>query len=404
MQCGSGGHSWWRRPAFGPALALCVWAAGACADIYRYRDAQGNWNFTDKPPAGAKADRILDIVETTKKATAAETADDLNARLEAALNPITPIARATLAVVTVKTGFGDGSGFFCSEDGYILTNRHVVRPSETGQFDERAEAIAGQTQRLGAAAAELEAGREQLRLMERDLQGYARVIERAHDDATSDWAKEAHARLLERYQAEEVRLDGQSRQLRGSESELRKSRRDLDWGRNAEAVKATFDIVLKDGTELPAALVAISPNQDLALLKVDGQRTPFLGLDNTLLLSQGMRVFAIGSPLGMHDSVTSGVITQITGEYIVSDAQVLPGSSGGPLIAETGEVLGINVAKQVADGESMYTAGFGKAIPVAAVRQEFPDALGDHQVEPPVPRSGAYPPITPEREEGRAPE
>lgn len=380
----------------GPALLLCVLATGAYADIYRYQDAQGNWNFTDKPPAGAKADRILDIVETTKQAPAADTADDLNARLGAAFDPITPIARATLAVVTVKTGFGDGSGFFCSEDGYILTNRHVVRPSETGQFDERADAIAGQAERLGAAEADLDAGREQLQLMEKDLQGYARVIERAHDDTTSDWAKEAHARLSQRHQTEKARLDELSRKLRGSESELRKSRRDLDWGRNTEAAKTTFDVILKDGTELPAALVAISPDQDLALLKVDGYRTPYLRLDDTLTISQGMRVFAIGSPLGMHDSVTSGVVTQITGGHIVSDAQVLPGSSGGPLIAETGEVLGINVAKQVAEGESMYAAGFGKAIPVATVRREFPDALSDDQVEPPAPPSSAYSPITQE--------
>ncbi|MCG6861273.1 MAG: serine protease [Chromatiaceae bacterium] len=136
-----------------------------------------------------------------------------------------------------------------------------------------------------------------------------------------------------------------------------------------------FEIILKDGTELVADLLEVSDDQDLALLKLDGYRTPFLNMDPSQQLSQGVRVFAIGNPLGMQDAVTSGVVTQITPEYLLTDTQILPGSSGGPLILESGEVIGINVSRQVAAGTSKYAAGFGKVIPIALALQSFPDEL-----------------------------
>jgi S1-C subfamily serine protease len=142
-----------------------------------------------------------------------------------------------------------------------------------------------------------------------------------------------------------------------------------------------FDLVLKDGTELVARLLDTSDNQDLALLKVDGYRTPFLRLDPSKALSQGTRVFAIGSPLGMQDTVTSGVLTRVAPEHLLTDAQILPGSSGGPLIRESGEVIGINSARKVAAGASMYAAGFGKAIPIALAVREFPDVTGSAWIE-----------------------
>jgi S1-C subfamily serine protease len=134
-----------------------------------------------------------------------------------------------------------------------------------------------------------------------------------------------------------------------------------------------FDIVLKDGTELTAILLAISEDRDLALLELNGDyHTPFIRLDLSQTLSQGMPVFAIGDPLGMQDTVTAGVVAQITPNDLLTDAQVLPGSSGGPLIRESGEVIGINVSRKVAAGTSKYAAGFGKAIPIALAVQAFP--------------------------------
>jgi S1-C subfamily serine protease len=86
-------------------------------------------------------------------------------------------------------------------------------------------------------------------------------------------------------------------------------------------------------------------------------------------------VFAIGNSLGMQDTVTSGVVTRITPDYLLTDAQILPGNSGGPLIRESGEVIGINVSRKVPTGTSKYAVGFSKVIPIAQAIRAFPACL-----------------------------
>ena len=85
-----------------------------------------------------------------------------------------------------------------------------------------------------------------------------------------------------------------------------------------------------------------------------------------------MRVFAIGSPLGLRDAVTSGVITRVEDDYIVTDATILPGSSGGPLLTESGELIGINTLKVA---ETISAEGFGAAIPMSTIKKEFGNAM-----------------------------
>jgi serine protease Do len=376
-------------PAAAPPNRRATWARWSCwllvcyawpslvpADIYRYQDDQGNWYFTDSPPEGYASDRVLDITETTKVP-----ARNLAAELLAKFKPATPIAQATLAVVTVKTSIGEGSGFFCAEDGHILTNRHLVRPSESGQFQDTDAVVTKREQEVAALEANLDQGRNQLRQMEQDLASYAELTEKARDGITRDWVREASARLSERYQQGKESVSELSRKVHSMRHDVRASRRELDRKRTADALQTTFAVILKDGTELSAFLEETSPDQDLALLKVDGYRTPFLALDRTVAVSQGIQVFAIGSPLGMQDSATAGVITQITPERIVTDAQVLPGNSGGPLITEDGDLIGINVSEIVAAGDSVSAAGFGTAIPIEVVRRQFPAIMANRQAE-----------------------
>jgi len=70
----------------------------------------------------------------------------------------------------------------------------------------------------------------------------------------------------------------------------------------------------------------------------------------------------------MRDSVTSGIIARRQDEYLVTDAQILPGNSGGPLLNETGEVIGVNTLKFA---ENAIATGFGMAIPSAVIDDEF---------------------------------
>ena len=356
-------------------LLCCLWPLTLGGQIFRYQDEQGNWHFTDDPPERYETSIVPDIQTSRTAPEDARPGSDLTTRLQSAYNPITPIAYATLAVVSIKTNSGEGSGFFCSEKGHILTNKHVVRSQPTDDLTGSEPNLEEQAQRLQTIEANLEESRDRLRFMKQDLRGYEQLIADTGDDQTRSWAKDAHGRLSQRYRTERARISTLEKNVRTLKNDLRRSKQELGFKRRFANSEKRFEIVLKDGTELIATLVEVSDDQDLALLKLDGYRTPFLRLDPSELLSQGSRVFAIGNPLGMQDAVTSGVITRIASEHLLTDAQILPGSSGGPLIRETGEVIGINVSRKVAAGTSKYAAGFGKVIPIALAIEAFPTAL-----------------------------
>ena len=112
----------------------------------------------------------------------------------------------------------------------------------------------------------------------------------------------------------------------------------------------------------------MSSTDDLALLKVKGCKAPYLIL-GTERLYQGLRVHAIGSPLGLRDQLTEGTITHISPQGIATDAQILPGNSGGPLITDNGHAVAVNTIKVAKD--SALNTGFGVSIPVGRVRENF---------------------------------
>src|SRR5580658_10132710 len=101
---------------------------------------------------------------------------------------------------------------------------------------------------------------------------------------------------------------------------------------------------------LDAKLVGIHKDSDLALLKIDQKNLPTLELGSARRIHQGQLVFAIGSPEGLQNSVTMGVVSSVGRQpdpdhpmvYIQTDAPINPGNSGGPLIDMDGYVLGVN--------------------------------------------------------------
>jgi serine protease Do len=125
---------------------------------------------------------------------------------------------------------------------------------------------------------------------------------------------------------------------------------------------------LFDETEFDAKIVGRDPKTDIALIKIDadpGDLKP-LDLGNSDQLPVGSWVVAIGSPFGLEQTVTAGIVSakgRIIGsgpydDFIQTDASINPGNSGGPLLNLKGEVVGINTAI-VASGQ-----GIGFAIPV----------------------------------------
>jgi serine protease Do len=131
------------------------------------------------------------------------------------------------------------------------------------------------------------------------------------------------------------------------------------------------------GVVLPAHIVGTAPEADLAVIKVDGvTNLSSLPLANYADLHQGQIVFAFGSPQGLPNSVTMGVLSATARQsdpdspmtYIQTDAPINPGNSGGPLVDVNGKVVGVNTFIL---SESGGNEGLGFAIPSAVVKITF---------------------------------
>ncbi|MCF8076081.1 MAG: DegQ family serine endoprotease [Desulfotignum sp.] len=136
---------------------------------------------------------------------------------------------------------------------------------------------------------------------------------------------------------------------------------------NHHVIKGADEIkvILHDKTELDAEIVGTDPMTDLALIKVDAKNLQPLKFGKSSEAAIGSWVVAIGSPFGLEQTVTAGIISakgRIIGsgpydDFIQTDASINPGNSGGPLLNLEGEVIGINTAI-VRSGQ-----GIGFAIP-----------------------------------------
>lgn len=135
-----------------------------------------------------------------------------------------------------------------------------------------------------------------------------------------------------------------------------------------------ISVQLRDGREAPARLVGIDPDTDLAVLDVDLPDIPVMPLGRSDRLRVGEPVLAIGNPLGLGQTVTSGIVSA-TGRgrlgvstfenFIQTDAAINFGNSGGALVNARGELVGINTA---VIARNAGIEGIGFAIPVDLVR------------------------------------
>ena len=152
----------------------------------------------------------------------------------------------------------------------------------------------------------------------------------------------------------------------------------------ADTAGAVIAAVFHDGTRVPARIVGRDPKTDLAVLKVDVANPVVAGIGSSTSLAVGDSVIAIGSPLGLAGTVTSGIVSALhrpvrldgTGDTVAvidaiqTDAAINPGNSGGALVDATGAVVGINTAirslgQTQGEGGSI---GLGFAIPIEDAR------------------------------------
>ena len=138
---------------------------------------------------------------------------------------------------------------------------------------------------------------------------------------------------------------------------------------NAHVVDGADELVvtLTDKREFKAKVVGADASSDVAVIKIDAAALPAVRIGDVSRLKVGEWVMAIGSPFGLDNSVTAGIVSakqRDTGDYlpfIQTDVAVNPGNSGGPLINMRGEVVGIN--SQIYSPSGGY-AGVSFAIPI----------------------------------------
>jgi serine protease Do len=119
---------------------------------------------------------------------------------------------------------------------------------------------------------------------------------------------------------------------------------------NAHVVDGADEVIvtLTDKRELKAKIIGADKRTDVAVVKIEATGLPFVKIGDVSRLKVGEWVMAIGSPFGLENTVTAGIVSakqRDTGDYlnfIQTDVAINPGNSGGPLLNMRGEVVGIN--------------------------------------------------------------
>ena len=150
-------------------------------------------------------------------------------------------------------------------------------------------------------------------------------------------------------------------------------------------------VKLTDGSEWEAEILGTAPEYDVAVLKIDApenQLSP-LAVGRSDNLEVGQKVYAIGNPFGLDQTLTTGIVSGLGREIdsrsgnpirgvVQTDAAINPGNSGGPLLDSRGRLIGVNTAILSRSGAS---AGVGFAVPVNTVRATVPLLIDGKMVD-----------------------
>jgi S1-C subfamily serine protease len=160
---------------------------------------------------------------------------------------------------------------------------------------------------------------------------------------------------------------------------------------NAHVVRGAdkVTVTLKDGRSFEGKVLGSDSVTDVAVVKIDAQNLPIVGLGDSDRIQAGEWAIAIGNPLGLDNTVTSGIISAIGRsssqvgipdqqvQYIQTDAAINPGNSGGPLLNQRGEVIGMNTA--IIKGAQ----GIGFAIPINKAKSIAEQLISQGKVDHP---------------------
>lgn len=258
-----------------------------------------------------------------------------------AISAGSPIEQAKNGTVAIETPWGKGSGFFIT-DSTIVTNKHVIEPDRS---------------QLDAIRHKVATTRQLITLEQQNIAELRNRLNRMEDSPT-------RRQLVIILQEKEKQLA----QVLPAQKEAEARLKEMEKPRSTSDIK----VFLADGSEYTAQSSQVSAKRDLAILSLYSARAAVLrAAAKTSVLQQGDKVYTIGNPVGLRNTVTSGVFSgyrqyKETGEVMLqTDAPINPGNSGGPLIDERGQVHGVNTMI-IRD-----TQGIGFAIPIQAVFEEF---------------------------------
>ena len=149
-------------------------------------------------------------------------------------------------------------------------------------------------------------------------------------------------------------------------------------------------VILNDNREFEAQLIGADPSTDIAVLKIDEDNLPFITYGDSDVLRIGEWVLAVGNPFNLTSTVTAGIVSALGRNlrinedqysieaFIQTDAAVNPGNSGGALVNQKGELIGINTA--IASRTGSYT-GYSFAVPITIAKKVVTDLMEFGEVQ-----------------------
>jgi hypothetical protein len=269
-------------------IVFCLWAAiflgrSPEAAVYKYQDQNGIWHFSDTPPDVAE-DAVEQMVKDKKvKIT---TGTDLQKQLSKKLPAQNKIEQARNATVSIKTALRYGSGFFISENGYIVTNKHVVHGGAQELAQDQIE-LEKEEEKLGRIAnllsdenywleeenAWLMEAKAELENVKRRIEKRELTLSSAQISSYNAYTSEYNVRLGV-YMRRKSEYDRLEQQYNNKEASFQKRKYEYDEMDIKLHSQRGCTVILADETELIAKEVAVSDKHDLLLLKIDGYVTP----------------------------------------------------------------------------------------------------------------------------------
>lgn len=294
------------------------------------------------------ADRVETPIATTPQVI-----PELNPQLHPS-SVATPIAtppsaanaleNARNATVSIETPWGLGSGFFVKEN-YIITNKHVVEMNqeELNEFRNKVQ--------TGRELMDLE--KQKIREMHQKMNELPQGPSRKQLAIIIEHHEKEFAKNMPKFEQAEKRLEDLEREIQPGD----------------------IKIIMANGSEYTANYFMVSQNHDLALLSLSAANQTLLQRPRNTVLQQGDKVYTIGNPVGLRNTLTAGVFSgyrkqEPDGALLLQiDAPINPGNSGGPLVDEKGYIRGVNTMIM------RDTEGIGFAIPIETVYEEFGSSL-----------------------------